>query len=111
MESRGNGVEEMWTLLKEDLLASADATCGQTKGPPRHKVTWWWCEQVDAAVKEKRRLWKCWKAGGSKEDYLTAKRKAKKTVYDAKKKAEQERFGDVLRREDHMHEVFKLQSK
>ena len=30
---------------------------------------------VDNATKEKRRLWKEWKAGGSKESYLEAERK------------------------------------
>ena len=62
-------VEDLWASFVEDLLTSADTTCGWTKGPPRHKVTWWWNENVEFAVKEKRRLWKIWKKGGSKEEY------------------------------------------
>ena len=74
-------------------------------------VTWWWNNNIDIAVKEKRRLWKNWKEGGSKEVYLEAKRAAKQAVYDAKRAAEQERVEDVLRREDDRVEVFELQSK
>ena len=106
--SNHDNVEDLWTSLRNDLLAASDEICGWTKGPPRHKVTWWWNADVEMVIKEKRRLWKAWKQGGNKENYLTAKRAAKRAVYAAKKKAEEERFGDVLRREDHRAEVFKI---
>ncbi|XP_066927938.1 uncharacterized protein, partial [Clytia hemisphaerica] len=51
----------------------------------RRKETWWWNETVDRAVKEKCRLWKCWKRGGQKEPYLAAKGRAKSEVFIAKK--------------------------
>ncbi len=101
-------IEDLWDSLKDDLLATSDAVCGWTKGPPRHRVTWWCNDFVDEAVKEKHRLWKAWKKGSSKEEYLEAKRAAKRAVYDAKKIAEEERFRDVLRREDDRAEVFKI---
>ena len=41
------------------------------------------------AIAEKRRCWKAWKQGGGKEQYLQAKRNAKRTVYTAKKTAEE----------------------
>ena len=28
--------------------------CGMTKGPRRHKETWWWNEEVAEAVREKK---------------------------------------------------------
>ena len=34
--------------------------CGWTKEPPRQRVTWWWNDNVDTAIKEKQRLWKGW---------------------------------------------------
>lgn len=40
--------------------------CDWTKEPPRHRVFWWWDDNVDTAVKDKQRLWKGWKQGGSK---------------------------------------------
>ena len=33
-------VEDLWKLMKEDLLASY-ATCDWASGPPRHRVPWW----------------------------------------------------------------------
>ena len=43
---------------------------------------------------EKRRLWKAWKKGGSKEDYIKAKQVAKRTVFATKKKALNDKFND-----------------
>ena len=54
------------------------------------RETWWWNDSVNEVIKEKRRLWKEWQNGGDKEKYLEAKRKAKATVYAAKKKAQGE---------------------
>ena len=45
---------------------------------------WWWNE-VDNAVKEKQKVWKPWKNGGTKEEYLKAKKAAKTAVYFVKK--------------------------
>ena len=97
----------IWKSIKEDLLASSDTACVWTKGPPNHRVTWRWNDNVDI-VKENRRLLKSWKQGGSKEDYLEAKRTARRAVYDAKRAAELKRFGNVLRRRDDRAEVFKI---
>ena len=88
----GGSVEELWEKLKVDLLGCCDEVCGWTKGPPRHKVTWWWNENVERATKEKRRLWKAWKKGGSREAYIEAKRTAKRAVYEARRLAEEERL-------------------
>ena len=62
--------------MEEPLLTAADKSCGLTKKTPRHQVTW--NEEVDDAIKEKCRLWKAWKNGGSKPDYIEAKRTSKK---------------------------------
>ena len=43
---------------------------------------------------EKRRLWKVWKNGSSKEDYAKAKKVAKHTVFTAKRKALDEKFSN-----------------
>ena len=62
-----SSVEEKWVVLEKALLNATDKSCGWTKRPPRPKVTWWWNSDVDLVIKEKRRLWKIWKSGGSKE--------------------------------------------
>ena len=59
------------------------------------KKTWWWNEKVSKEISEKRRLWKLWKASGSKDKYLNAKRKARHAVYTAKRNAEKEKFASV----------------
>ena len=46
-------------------------------------------------MSEKRRLWKLWKADGSKDKYLDAKSKAQHTVYAAKRNAEKEKFASA----------------
>src|SRR6478609_3346170 len=55
-EKEGEGVEGMWAGMKGSMLKAAEEVCGMTKGPPRHKETWWWNEDCDRVVKEKRRL-------------------------------------------------------
>lgn len=66
-------VEDLWKLIKEDLLAFSDATCGKKKEPPRDMVTWWLNDNDDAAVKE---------------TYLETKGATKQAVSDAKRAAE-----------------------
>ena len=35
-------------------METAQDICGMTKGPRRHKETWWWNEEVAEAVREKK---------------------------------------------------------
>ena len=49
---------------------------------------WWWKEKVSKGISEKIRLWKLWKAGGSKDKDLDAKWKVQHVVYRAKRNAE-----------------------
>ena len=55
---------------------------------PWRKQTWWWNNQVEEAVREKRRCFKLWKAGGSRAAYNTAKRTSNRVVHQAKSEAE-----------------------
>ena len=63
----------------------------------RHTERWRkliWCqnEKVSNDISENRRLWKLWKAGGSKDKQLDAKRKTQHAVSKAKENAENEKF-------------------
>ena len=40
-------------------METAQDICGMTKGPPRHKETWWWNEEVAEAVRNKERPADC----------------------------------------------------
>ena len=102
-------VDEIWLQLKDTLLAATEKVCGWTKGPPRHQVTWWWNDDVENCVKEKRRVWKEWKKGlVPKETYLEVKRIARRAIYQAKLDAEKERFPNATGRDDHKNEIFKI---
>ena len=79
--------EELWATLKSGLLNSAEQVCGLSKEHRWRKQTWWWSKHVDNAIQEKRRCYKVWKRGGSREAYNTAKRVAKSAVYQAKLEA------------------------
>ena len=59
-EQEGCGVEEVWRGFKCGLLETADKVCGQIKGRPKHRETWWWNDEVEQVVEEKRRHFKVW---------------------------------------------------
>ena len=51
---------------------------------------------MESLVKQKRKLWKEWQKRDSKEKYLEAKRKAKSGVFVAKRKAQEEKFSQLV---------------
>jgi len=48
----GLGVNDYWLQMKGIMMQSAQDICGMTKGPCRHKETWWWNEEVAEAVRD-----------------------------------------------------------
>ena len=64
----GEDVENCWNSLKDELLQATEKTCGWSKGPARHEATWWWNNEVDMAIQEKRKLFRIWEKGGDKEE-------------------------------------------
>ena len=97
--------EQIWNQLKTSLLDTTNETCGKTKKRHHKRKTWWWNDEVNSAIAEKRRCWKAWKQGGGKEQYLQAKRNVKRTVYTAKKAAEEKKFSDL---KPGMDDIFKI---
>ena len=57
-DAQPKNVEEIWTTLKGGLSEAAKETCGLSSRHRWHKQTWWWNDDVDKAVKEKRRCFK-----------------------------------------------------
>ena len=98
-------VDDNWSTQKQGLLSATEKTCGSTKKGIWRKQMWWGNEKVSKDISEKRRLWKSWKAGGSKDKYLDAKRKARHAVYTAKRNAEQEKFASV---KDNKENIFRV---
>ena len=105
------GANETWQQLKSSLLNASKEICGLTKKGRWRKETWWWDETVGAAVEKKRKLWKAWRKGGSKEEYLEAKRSAKRAVYAAKMKAEESKFSNVNKNTQDVFRIAKLMKR
>ena len=105
-----SGVESQWAELKNSFLEVADEVCGRTKGPPRHKETWWWNKDVAKVVEEKQTLFKIWRKSKTEVDraaYCRAKRKVKRAVHQAQVD-EQKSFGDMLDSENEKGTVFRV---
>ena len=107
----GAGFFQAWNEVKTCLLSACDTVCGWTKGSVliRHE-TWWWNEEVEECIFKKRKLWKEWQKGGSKEPYVLAKRKGKQAVYLARKAAQDAKFND-LSLNDQKNQLFKQARK
>ena len=50
-------VESLWKNIKKCLLEVSDEVCGRTKGPQRHKESWWWNKEVGRVVEEKSKFY------------------------------------------------------
>ena len=88
----GRTVDDIWGNLKSGLLNATEEVCGWSKKGNWRRQTWWWDKTVSGFVSEKRRLRNAWKQGGSKDDYISAKRRSKHAVFQAKKRAEERKM-------------------
>ena len=66
--------------MKETWLKGSKQVCRMTKGPPRHKETWWWNRDVEKVVAKRKVCHKAWRKSKSAEDKHTLD-VAKKEVY------------------------------
>jgi hypothetical protein len=94
----------MWRIygkgLKDCLSEVADEVCGRTKGPARHEKTWWWNEEIEKVVKEKRRLYGIWyktRTDLDKKVYFKVRGEAKRVIAKAKA-IERLNLGEMLER-------------
>ena len=81
-------------------METAQDICGMTKGPCRHKETWWWNEDVAEAVREKKIVYGKWKKENTKEarmQYKKSRQTAKKVTSSAKQKTQKECANDLNR--------------
>ena len=100
-----NPVEASWSNLKTPLLEATKETCGLSSPHQWRPETWWWNDEVDAAIKSKRALYKTYKSlrkqgdtpgvAKAKADYDIAKRHARREVWLAKQAASVETFKAV----------------
>ena len=80
------------------MMDTAQVTCGVSKGPCRHKETWWWNEEVAEAVREKKKKYGKWRKEKSTEaweEYKKSKQNTKKVISLAKGKKQRECARDL----------------
>jgi len=74
-------------IMMETAQYRSSGMTGMTKGPRRHKETWWWNEEVAEAVREKKTKYRKWKKENTKEarmEYKKSRQNAKKVISSAK---------------------------
>jgi len=79
-----------------------------TKGPCRHKETWWWNEDVAEAVRKKKIMYGKWKKENTKEarmEYNKSRQNAKRVISSAKEKKQKESAND-LNNSECQNEIF-----
>ena len=74
---KGLGVNDHWQQMKDIMMETAQDICGMTKGPCRHKETWWWNEEVAEAVRDKKIKYGKWKKENTEEARMVYKKSRK----------------------------------
>ena len=80
--------QNAWFKYKSSVLKAAEEVCGTSKGRPQHGETWWWNQDVQKAISERRKSFQRWKQLSSTENkscYLSDKKKAKRAVAEARR--------------------------
>ncbi len=55
------GATAGWTGLSNAVMETAKEVCGESRGQRHHeRQTWWWCEEAQLAINEKRDAYKRW---------------------------------------------------
>ena len=101
-----------WNQLEALLLDTAKSVLGQTtgKGAYNEKEAWWWNEEVQKAVKEKRLKFKQYqqsRCDEDKYDFREANKRAKREVAKAKESAYKDLY-DRLDSIDGQKMIYKL---
>ena len=91
LEDKFQEIGNSWQEMQAAILDACKDTCGETSGRRgRERETWWWCEEVQEAIRLKKETYKAWQRSGSPEDeiiYRARKKDAKKSVAIGKEKA------------------------
>jgi len=80
-----------------------------SKGPCRHKETWWWNEEVAEAEREKK-MYRKWERENSTEawkEYKKSRQSANRVISSAKAKKQKECASD-LNDPEHQNEIIRM---
>ncbi|KAL1446119.1 hypothetical protein WDU94_000032 [Cyamophila willieti] len=105
----------MWTSFEKTCLEKARQHLGTSKGKLKiQKESWWWNEEVKAAVGRKKSAFKKWSTSeneAEKEDlrkaYKESKRNAKQAIAEAKDEA-QSKLYEELEHPQNALQIFKI---
>jgi len=92
------------------MMETAQHIFGMSRGPCRHKETWWWNEGVAEAVREKKITYRKWKRENSKEawmEYKKCRQSAKRVISSAREKKQKECASD-RNDPEHQNEIFRM---
>ena len=101
----------MWNEMVGCIKRVAKEVLGESRGKVQSsKETWWWNDEVQKTIRDKRYCYKNWQKTKNIEDleeYKNAKKEAKKAVSDAKFKAYDDLYHKLGTKEGEMG-VYKL---
>lgn len=107
----------MWEKMATHIRNVAVEVFGVTRGSKREpKDTWWWNEEVQKAIKEKKECFKCLHHDRNEANiqrYNAAKKKAKKSVSEARGKAYENLYHrlDTKEGEKDVYKIAKLRER
>ena len=95
-ESKGKCMES-WEEGSGTVRSAAKAVLGETSGNGKEKMeTWWWCDEVQKAVLEKKEMKKLRDANRTQEN-IERYKKANKTVKNAVARAKAAAYADLCK--------------
>ena len=104
-------MNETWQRVSDLLRKTGEEVCGRSKGKRKEgKETWWWNEETEKAVKNKKEWLKKWKESGKEVDkqlYKKAKMETKRIIAKQKEIAVEELCRDLETKEG-QNNVFRI---
>ena len=100
-----------WEETEDIMLKACEKTCGRTMGKRgQERETWWWNDEIERLIKEKKQTYKAWQASlleADKRQYRIMNNRVKKEVAKAKEAAWRS-WSDDLNTVEGRNKMFKL---
>ena len=92
------GVSDHWRQVEGMVMETARDVCGVAGGPPGHRETWWWNEEVAEAVGSEGMKCGKWRRGNTEEarmEYRRSGQSARRVVSSAGERRQKEWANDL----------------
>ena len=100
-----------WQQLNNNIMEAAREVCGETTGHRRvQRETWWWNEEIQELIKEKRRAYKRWQRSQLEEDWRDYKQKGRQVKREVAMKRSQlwRGWSENLNKGEKREKMFKI---